>query len=96
MPRPLKVRPVGKQVNSPRNNGAELLERIERRFQRCSRIALHLTQPCRPILWFQDHRHSVVQSADLSLAYVVMMVNERVTVPSGHLNPSHNPANAIG
>src|SRR5271166_4304819 len=34
-------------------------------------------------------------SPTVSFAFVVMMVNDRVTVPSGHLNTSQSPANAI-
>jgi hypothetical protein len=30
------------------------------------------------------------------LAFMVTIFNVRVTVSSGHLNPSHSPTNAIG
>jgi hypothetical protein len=37
-----------------------------------------------------------VQFSDNLIGVLVMIVNVRVAIPSGHLNPSHSPANAIG
>jgi hypothetical protein len=60
--------------------------------QQRRRIDFRLSQPTAANVWFILS----CSSAIIALAFVVMIVNVHVTVPSGHLSPSRKPANAIG